>query len=369
MANIDKKDPSAVALGRRGGQKGGRARAEKLSPEQRKAIGRRGAEARWAAAAQALRSNDVPKAIAEGEIKISDGIACAVLEDGRRVLSRRGVGAALGRKHGGASLQAGAELPFFLSADYLKPFVSDELKLVLSQPIMYRGSGGVTYGVPAETLPQIFDVWLQARDARVLTSPQQKQIAETAYMLMRGLAGVAMVALVDEATGYQDYRDRNALALILEKFIAKELQPYLSTFEPAFYKEIFRLRGWQFNPLSVKRPGVLARYTTDIVYKRLAPNVLDELKKLTKKHKDENDLKRRPHLHRALTRDIGHPKLKEHLAVVTALAQISPTWSNFMTAIDRVRPRFGDTYLMRFPDSAYNNDADSDETEENRTAE
>ena len=43
----DGKDPAAVALGRRGGLKGGRARANKLTPEQRREIARKAAEARW----------------------------------------------------------------------------------------------------------------------------------------------------------------------------------------------------------------------------------------------------------------------------------------------------------------------------------
>jgi hypothetical protein len=41
------KNPHAVALGRLGGKKGGKARAEKLSPAKRKAIARKAAEARW----------------------------------------------------------------------------------------------------------------------------------------------------------------------------------------------------------------------------------------------------------------------------------------------------------------------------------
>lgn len=41
------KNPAAVALGRLGGLKGGKARAEKLSEEERKEIARKAAEARW----------------------------------------------------------------------------------------------------------------------------------------------------------------------------------------------------------------------------------------------------------------------------------------------------------------------------------
>ena len=44
---VESKNPAAVALGRLGGLKGGKARAEKLSERQRKAIAKKAAKARW----------------------------------------------------------------------------------------------------------------------------------------------------------------------------------------------------------------------------------------------------------------------------------------------------------------------------------
>lgn len=46
----DGKNPFAVALGRRGGLKGGKARAEALTPAKRKAIAKKAAQSRWKAA-------------------------------------------------------------------------------------------------------------------------------------------------------------------------------------------------------------------------------------------------------------------------------------------------------------------------------
>ena len=43
----DKRNPAAVELGRRGGQKGGKTRAEKLSSEERSQIAQKAAEVRW----------------------------------------------------------------------------------------------------------------------------------------------------------------------------------------------------------------------------------------------------------------------------------------------------------------------------------
>jgi hypothetical protein len=44
---LSRKNPAAVALGRLGGLKGGKARASKLTPEQRKEIAKKAAQARW----------------------------------------------------------------------------------------------------------------------------------------------------------------------------------------------------------------------------------------------------------------------------------------------------------------------------------
>lgn len=44
----EEKNPAAVELGRRGGKKGGKARAAKMTPEERSESARKAAQARWA---------------------------------------------------------------------------------------------------------------------------------------------------------------------------------------------------------------------------------------------------------------------------------------------------------------------------------
>ena len=169
-------------------------------------------------------------------------IPCYVLEDETRVLSQRGFLGAIGRsvsRPGG-----GEQLPAFLSSERLKPFISNELAAA-SNPILFQppDGGRSAYGYPAALLPQVCEVYLRARDAGVLQK-QQAHIAEQADILIRGLATVGIIALVDEATGYQEIRAREALATILEKFIAEELQPWTKTFPYEFYSLIYKLRGW-----------------------------------------------------------------------------------------------------------------------------
>jgi hypothetical protein len=90
----------------------------------------------------------------------------------------------------------------------------------------------------------------------------------------------------DEATGFQKDRAANALAEILEKFIAKELRPWVATFPNEYYEQLFRLRGLDFPRDSVKRPRYFGHLTNDIIYARLAPKVLEELKSATPRAPD-----------------------------------------------------------------------------------
>jgi hypothetical protein len=191
-------------------------------------------------------------------------------------------------------------------------------------------------------------VYLKARDAGKLQK-QQEHIAMAAEILIRALAHVGIIALVDEATGYQELRSKDALARILEAFIDKELRAWIPTFGADFYQQMFRLRGLSFPKDSVKRPQYFGILTNDIVYKRLAPGVLEELKKVTPR----NDNGRLKHKYfQRLTQNVGYPKLKEHLGAVVAIMRLSDRWSDFMEKLDRHYPRYGETMMLPFPDYA-----------------
>ena len=265
-----------------------------------------------------------------GEIEIP----CYVLEDETRVLTQRGVFAAVGARRGGPNRRGGSEWPRFLTPRALEPYISGTLEAALNSPILFGLGSFVAYGYPATLLPDICDVILTARDAKRLTQ-QQMHIAHRCDMLMRGLARVGIIALVDEATGYQYLRARRALAVILEEFIAKERQPWTKTFPYEFYQEIFRLKGWP-EPYGVKRPSVIGHYTNDIVYDRIAPGVLKELQQINPVLPTGRRLHRH---HQWFTPEPGHPKLKEHLAGVTALMRAAPNWPSFQRSLQRAFPK------------------------------
>lgn len=325
------------------GKKGGRARADALTPEQRSEIARRAVEARWGAMLRATHT---------GTLKLGDiELACAVLndKDHTRVISERGFMAGLNIKYGGALALASkpeggaAKLPMYVGFKSLRPFVDEDLAALLQNPIRYRlnQGGNPGHGLKAILIPKVCNVWLRARDANALTE-SQKLIAARADILMRGLAEVGIVAMVDEATGFQDMRARDALAKILEAFVAKELRKWVKTFPPDYFKEMCRLKGKPFS-VDMKLPRYFGVHTNDVVYSRLAPGVLAELR--TKNPTTETG--RRKHKNfQWLTEDVGNPKLLQHLAAVIALMKASPDWDGFKLLIDRALPKYQSLPLL-----------------------
>lgn len=297
----------------------------------------------------ASHQSDVPtgpsnEATHRGTLQIGAvSIPCAVLRDGTRVLSENGIANALGGRSGAAkrlktaAAEAGAHMPVFLASKNLSPYVSSDLMDGPLRPIIYISGDGEVAGYQAEALPEICNIWLQARQDGAL-SDQQADRAQAAEIVMRGLANLGIIALIDEATGYQDTRDRDALQAILDKYLQKEFAAWAKRFPDAFYREIFRLRGWSWNAMSVARPGVVGRYTNDIVYERLAPGILEELQQLNPAQEEGG--RARKH-HQYLTDDIGHPALAQHLHAVIGLMRASATWDQFKSLLDRAFPKKG----------------------------
>jgi hypothetical protein len=320
--------------------KGGRARAEKLSPEEREDIARRAAQARWQVDE---RNKEAVIAPHNGTIKIADlELPCSVLNDGTRLLHERGVMKALGiTRSGYAHNQAkedaggGAQLPLFVAQLNLKPFVDLELAEVLKKPIWYRPQSGTNAGhlhkgIRAEMLPRICNVWLKARDEGVLRG-RQLIVAANADIITRGLAVVGITALVDEATGFQDIRAKDALARILERFVAKEIQPYLSTFPVDFFRELCRLRGIPFRE-NMRLPPYFGKLVNSLVYCRLAPGVLAELQR---KNPVAENGRRKEKNYKWLTPTVGHPKLLQLLGSEVTLMRMSATWDEFKQLVHK----------------------------------
>ncbi len=324
--------------------KAGKARSSSLTAERRKEIARQGALARWDA--------DVPIAEHEGDFQLgSDDISAAVLPNGKRLITQATFLRALGRsrspKAGTGVLSTVDGIPFFLQAEVLKPFIDNDL-IMSTTPIFYKTkTAGRGVGYDAELLPSVCEVYLKFRDYLLENNKkvptQYTHIIKACDILMRGLAHVGIIALVDEATGYQRVRDAKALQEIVAQFIRKELAVWVQRFPEEFYEEIYRLKGWPWQGMSKNRYPIVGKYTIDLVYDRLAPKVLEELEKKSPK----NEKGRRTNkLHQWLSDDVGVPALSQHLYGLILLARANNTWNRFYATVERLMPkREGNLFL------------------------
>jgi hypothetical protein len=332
--------------------KGGKNRASALTPEQRSEIAKQAAKARWF---QPSLPEDgiVPKAVALGVLPLGS-IPCAVLDDreNTRVLTQTGFLKAIGRAGTPPSPSQDhlANLPAFLRAKNLEPFISNDLisssaSILFDTDQLGGARGKYALGYKAELLPAVCWVYQEAKMAGKLL-PSQTHVADACILLLKGLTNVAINALVDEATGFQDIRAKDALIKLLEKYVSKDALPWIKTFDDEFYKEMFRLHGYAYNPLSVKRPMIFAKRTEDI-YNRLAPGAREELQRLVKRGASGCPTEK---LFQHLTENEGYMALKDLIRTAKIVMRLSNDPKDYERKLNKLHPRFGDTLQLPLDD-------------------
>lgn len=227
-------------------------------------------------------------------------------------------------------------LPAFLTAKNLKPFISSDLYVTSSQIIFQPKKGGRAYGYPAELLPAVCEVFLKARDASELAH-NQEHIAKQAEILIRGLAAVGIIALVDEASGFQYDRPRRDLEEQVNKFISESLGRWVRAFPSDYFKHLCRLRKVELRP-DMKLPQYFGTLTNNLIYRRIAPRLLRKLK-----DRREEKGNKTQKLHRWLSEDIGLREVLLHLGTVVGFMKVHTNYEAFERQLDQVAPIFPDS--------------------------
>jgi hypothetical protein len=318
---------------------GGRARARTLSPERRREIAQKAAESRW--------DTSIPRAQYAGVIVIGESrIECAVLPDATRVLAQGTVLSALGRapSMGGRRNSDAARRAPFLSAANLAGYITPEV-LDRLEPIRYKVEGQrfISTGYRADALPLICEVYLAARADGVLQE-RQKPIAQAAELLMRSLAQVGITALVDEATGYQEVRARDDLQQLLARYVSETFRPWVAVFPPQFFREIYRLYGWEYKEGKTKHPQYIGKIINQYIYDALPDSVLEELQRVNPRSFSGH--RRRKH-HQHLTVDTGIEHLDKQILTVLTLLQVSSDIDQFKDLFARRFPNVSEHRVLR----------------------
>lgn len=326
----DKATRAAKELSRRGARKGGRARASVMTAEERKAIARHAARARWGtsddeSAIETVEATDkpseessIPYSIFRGSLSIGDvEFECHVLSDGRRVLTQREVVRVIsgGRKSGNLGR-------------YLERLPNADVDLVADRIVQFKVPGlpQTASGYEAELLVEICEMYLEARDNGLLKGGQHR-LAKMAEAVIRACAKVGIIALIDEATGYQKVRQKQALQLKLQAFIADEMQEWAKMFPDDFWYELARLEGVHYSPRH--RPLRWGKYVMAFVYDALDADVGKELRQ-----RNPN-----PHFrqnHHQWLKTHGREKLNNQIQQVVAVMKVCDDMKEFREKFDRV---------------------------------
>lgn len=278
--------------------------------------------------------NNLPKRLYSGTVNIAGhNLSCAVLDDKTRVLTSTAIFSAFGRSRKGKSNDGRlSDMPSFLDANNLKPYINNVFPKGMDMAVEFVSKNGnmVYTGYNAEILPLICEVYLQAKDDNALTD-SQIPLAESSGILVRALSKVGITALIDEATGYEHDRKADELQQLLSMYVSAELLPWIKVFDDDFYKEIYRLKNWEYN--GHYRNSYVGKITNFLVYNRLPKPVVEKLKELNPVIKSITGKNYRKHkLHQRLTREDGYIKLKELIASDMALMRVYDDWDSFEVA-------------------------------------
>lgn len=317
----------------KGRARGGAARAAKLTPEQRSEIARKGALARKAnreaPPPKPPSDPDLPYATHQGQMAIGElMLDCYVLADGRRVFHKRGMAKALGLKSEG-----GNAFMKTMQGKGLGSVLPASVRERIDSPINFKPlTQELAHGYEAAILADVAKAIIAAGEAG-LTQQQQPLFAQ-AKILLNAFAKVGVVALIDEATGYQKIRDPSALRLLVQQYIAAERREWDKQFPDSFYDGLNRIYDSKKLTTTAKgaviqnRPQHFAKFTRTYVYEPLENGaVLEELDRINPKINSKGT--RRDRFHQHLSLGYGIEKLKRQVLAVGTLIDVSDNVSQF----------------------------------------
>lgn len=279
-----------------------------------------------------LFAEKVHKVLCKGELRFGDiAIPCYVLEDGTRVFSGRGIQKAIGAKS-----PSGSWLSRFIDSAPIRgqlmqiPAGNTTAYERIKSPIKIErnnagGSQSMTYGYEATLFVDLCDAIIRAGENG---DEIPKPFIVFSNLLMRSVAKTGIIALIDEATGYQYEREKSELQKILKAYISEELLAWEKRFPDEFYKEIFRLNGWGYLTVNGinSRPSIIGKWTKKYIYSALPHGVLRALLNVSERN-DKGKLKHKLHQH--LTREQGVEHLNRQIISVVTLMNISDSWKEF----------------------------------------
>lgn len=306
--------------------KGGVARSRALSAQERSRIAREAAKKRWGDANISAVAGSPDHPIKIGGIEVP----CYVLEDERRVIATNGILDAMSMARGGAMVRGMNRLELFAAQNRLSAFVSKELLARIADPIKFRVGNSTAHGFEADVLIDMAEAVIAADNAGVLQK-QQSAIAHRCRVITSSLTRVGLIALIDEATGYQQQRDSDELQRILTAYLLPEHRPWAQVVPDEFTNEIYRVYGWERKAQN-RGPRYAGKLIRQLIYEKMPKPVLPALDQ--RNPSDSNHRRKRKH-HSYLTKEHGLDHFRSQIITIMTLLRISNSKQEFKTNLRR----------------------------------
>lgn len=272
-------------------------------------------------------SAEMPRATHWGQLQIGDAtIPCYVLdtEPPERVFSLKGAVVGLIETEGG-------QLAEYIKVKSLRQFLPPDLIPVDGDgqrdriPALIRFDVGgdnpkaafrFPWGLPVEKFMDLCDAYSRAAEEGELTERQQ-QIARKANRFLRACRNIGIIALVDEATGYQKVRPLDELQFKLKLYLEEKMREWEPTFPNELWEEFARLTNWT-KPTHI-RPKYWGKLVMELVYGYLDADVAQWLRE------NAPEPMHGQNYHQWLSKQYGLKKLVEHIWKVIGIASTCTT--------------------------------------------
>jgi len=267
----------------------------------------------------------LPVARYQGYLEFGDiEVSCYVLDNNERVISRTGATDVLTRKQGGGNLES------YISVQALLKYIPEDLPGQMIEFSLEHVTNKVVRGMRAETFLQVCTAYVNAFRDDALTTDRQKQIGLQAAFILASCAKIGLIALIDEATGFQYDREEDALRFKMKLFMEEEMRKWEKTFPDELWAEFGRITQWKGN--AHQRPKYWGKLVNELVYSYLDRDVFDWLKENVPKPKHGQNY------HQWLSSQYGLERLMRHIWM---LIGVSTTCKSMAQLRRKMAERYG----------------------------
>lgn len=326
-----------------GRSKGGIARANSLTKEQRTEIAKNAAVKRWA-----ISDVVMPEAICEGILQIGDiELDCFVVKDRvtKRLFHKRGLAKALGMKSEGGNVFLRT-----MNRKGLGSVIPEELRNKIDNPLIFKPlTGDPAHGYEATVLIEICDaIWEAGKQGKL--SPTQSFLAVQAEIILRSAAKIGIIALVDEATGFVKDQQKEEYRNLFKEFLREEFNQWEKEFPNQFFDMLYRMYNLKRNSGN-KHPQFFGKLIRKYIYAPLANSNGALLEMLEEKNPVVyTNGGRRYKMFQFLSESVGLPAFRAHLWQVVGIGNASRTKEAFERGFTNAFPQAGEQISLPFED-------------------